>query len=261
MRFIETKLAFACLVLLLGANFTFAEDLTFNSDDDNYVVEYQRTGQGSEKVYILNCVFTKPISAGRAEIFLNDQIKLALKFQQPSSDLTAYAWFHTNNDESVIQLADGSDFLIFSPKANKVFTEKSYSIAMAPRPDSNKAINISFDVSLVRTSDGKVKVSGKTNLQDQILLTASLRNKVSGYFDQNNVSVLKGKLESSGFDNSGALLPSGQYDVSIYSPLPDVQLANIKEIIGKNEENLTGAFVKSWMGENEVKFEKQLALN
>jgi hypothetical protein len=262
MRFIKIKLAFAFLVLLLlGVNFISAEDLTFNSSDDNYVVEYQKSSLESGNAYILNCVFTKPISAGKAEDFLNGQIKLALKFQQPSSDLTAYAWLHTNDGESLIPLTDGSDFLIFNPKANKIFTEKAYSIAMAPRPDSNKVINISFDVSLVRTSGGKVKVLSKTDLPDQMLLTVSLRNQVSGYSAQDNVSVLNGNLESSGFDNSGVSLPAGQYDVSIYSPLPDLQPASIKEIIGKNGENLTGAFVNSWMGGNMVKFEKKLELN
>src|SRR5271170_2797755 len=158
MNCLKTKLFFAFLILL-GTNFVFADNLKFDSTTHNYVVEYQKPVQGSGNVSTLNCIFTDRISADKAEEFLMEQTKMALKFQQPSGELMAYAWLQTNDDESMIQLKDGSEFLIFDPKLNKILTEKAYSIAIAPKPNSNSGIEVSFDVSLIKTPDGKVKVS------------------------------------------------------------------------------------------------------
>ncbi|HSY75038.1 MAG TPA: hypothetical protein VK810_06180 [Dongiaceae bacterium] len=260
MNCLKTKLFFAFLILL-GTNFVFADNLKFDSTTHNYVVEYQKPVQGSGNVSALNCIFTDQISVDKAEEFLMEQTKMALKFQQPSGQLMAYAWLQTNGDESMIQLKDGSDFLIFDPKLNKILTEKAYSIAIAPKPNSNGRIDVSFDVSLIKTPDGKVKISGKTNLPDEMELMLSLRNKASGYFAQDKVSVLNGKFESAGFSKQGDSLPVGNYDVSVSSPLPDLEPASVTSVIGKNGENLTGEFMESSMGSNMVNFEKQLALN
>jgi hypothetical protein len=260
MNCLKTKLFFAFLILL-RANFVFADSLKFDSATHNYVVEYQKPGQGSGNVSTLNCIFTEQTGADKAEEFLMEQTKLALKFQQPPGELMAYAWLQTNDDESMIQLKDGSDFLIFDPKLNKILTEKAYSIAIAPKPNTNGEINVSFEVSLIKTPDGKVKVSGKTNLPGQMELMVSLRNKAAEYFAQDKVSVLNGKFESAGFSNLGVSLPVGRYEVSISSPLPDLEPVSVRNVIGKSGENLTGEFIESWMGSNMVKFEKQLELN
>jgi hypothetical protein len=256
----KKQLIFVFLVLSLGASLVFAGSLTFDSNTHNYIVEYQKPSQDQGNVTTLNCIFTEPISAEKAEEFLLAQTKLALKFQQPPAELMAYAWLQTNGDQSMIQLKDGSEFLIFSPKLNEILTEKAYSVAIAPKPNPTSGIDVSFEVSLVRSPDGKVKVFGKTNLPDQMQLLISIGDKSSGYTAQDNVTVVKGRFESNGFSNLDAPLPAGQYDVSINSGLPGIQTDDVKNVIGKDGENLTGQFVKSWMGSNMVNFEKQLEL-
>jgi hypothetical protein len=244
MNCLKIKLFFA-LLFFTGANFIFADDLTFDSAVDNYVIEYERPVPSAEDPSTLNCLFTKPLSPDIAEDFLMVQTKLALKFQQPAGDLMAYAWLHTNENESMMELPDGSTFLIYSSKLNKILTEKAYSAAIAPKPNPNAGIDVSFEVSLVRSPDGEVKVFGKTNLPDQMELLVSLKDKTSGYTGEDNVSVIKGQFESEDFTNSGASLPAGQYEVSINSGLPGIQPDDVKNVIGKNGENLTGQFVKA----------------
>ncbi len=210
---------------------------------------------------MLNCIFTEQISADVAEAFLKDEMDLAVKFRKPSGELMGYAWLHNNGEESMIKLKDGSSFLIYSPKFTNILSEKLYDIAISPKADPTKSKDVSVEVSFVKTSDGKVKVSGKTNLPDEMELMISLRNKTSGFFAEDKVSVLNGKFESAGFSNRGISLPAGNYEVSISSPLPDLEPASVTSVIGKNGENLTGEFIKSSMGSNMVKFEKQLELN
>ena len=87
---------------------------------------------------------------------------------------------------------------------------------------------------------------GKTNLPDGTVIMTSVDNHkyVDDYFlDQDRVTVENGSFRSRPFGPEDGL-PDGKYRASITMPVPDVQPASVREVIGNDGENLSGPLVK-----------------
>lgn len=108
----------------------------------------------------------------------------------------------------------------------------------------------------VEEKNGKVKVSIKTNLPNGTYLMVSLgsknNEKEKNYYMYQSVkvNVQGGKAETSWLDNSGQRLKEGQYDLSISTPLAEIQPENVQKRIGNKGQLLKGVHVDSSRGDN-----------
>jgi hypothetical protein len=93
--------------------------------------------------------------------------------------------------------------------------------------DGGAQASSNLEVKLTRNSDGGVVVSNNTSLPDGMSLMISLRAG-GGYYAQDKVQVRSGSYESAAFSDKGRALSSGNYRVSISSPLMDLQPARVK---------------------------------
>ncbi len=238
---------------LLGTTDGPAESLKFSPTTHHYVVEFTKPSAG---VSLIHCTFFALISQSHAEEFLREEIQRAVRFSPPTTEIMAYAWLQTSvtaGSEKMVMLADGSGFLIYSPKLSKTVTEKEYSAITMP-PASGKAKEVVIEVVLNRQLDGKGKVLGKTNLPDEMTLMVDLRNKASNFFAQNSVTVRNGIFETASFSDRGRALGKGLFEISISSPLSEFQPSSVKAIIGKQGENLAGSLVETNFGSKTIWF-------
>ena len=205
---------------------------------------------------IINALFTMRPNADQAETFLRSELERSVKYSDHKGDIMAYAWV----GEDTVMLKDGSKFLIRVAKTGKIIREKDYWASQIPPPDPGKSKEASIEVQLEKNSSGHVRISGTTNLPNKMDLMVDLRNRLIGYFAQDKVTVASWNFMSAWFSNRGNSLPSGEYEVTISSPLPTFQPESVQKIIGKNGENLSGKVVKSMLGSNviEVIFTRSL---
>ena len=96
-----------------------------------------------------------------------------------------------------------------------------------------------LEVKLTRNSDGGVVVSGNTSLPDGMKLMISLRADGGEYYAQDKVQVASGFYKSAAFSDEGRGLLSGDYRVSISSPLMDLQPASVKEKLGSSGSGIS----------------------
>lgn len=108
-------------------------------------------------------------------------------------------------------------------------------------------VNLSADAS--NTDDGRVLVTGKTNLPDNTELLISLSNESIGFTAQDNSIVNKGAF-SAGPLGQKAGLSAGNYMVTVMMPVSGVQPDNVQSIVGNEGQYLTGPLVKDsiWGG-------------
>lgn len=168
----------------------------------------------------------------------------------------AYVWTQTDEalgSEKAINLPDGSAFLIYSPEFKRIQTEKEYSAAKTKAPEKGKALRVDISAELEKGKDGRVRIRATTNLPDKMELMLSLRGVGFEYFAQDKVAVVQGRFISQWFSEEGRALRRGTYELSISSPLPDLQPEEVRAVIGKKGENLQGP-VQTWMGSKMVKF-------
>ena len=84
------------------------------------------------------------------------------------------------------------------------------------------------------------KIIGYTNLPDGTALMIELSSKDVKFMAQSQVSVYSNKFETDKFSTLGGDLPSGRYEVSIVTPLTDLQPPSVAEILGKNGKKYEG---------------------
>jgi hypothetical protein len=118
------------------------------------------------------------------------------------------------------------------------------------------ADNVMLTLEVAKLPDNRVRLSGKTNLPPGTKLMLSVQEEIGGgFYGQSSCSVSdKGEFNSEAFGPSGGL-KDGRYVAQAMMPIPAVQSSAVKEIIGKNGENLTGSLVKK--GELGVTVSKQ----
>ncbi|WP_051258299.1 hypothetical protein [Teredinibacter turnerae] len=100
-----------------------------------------------------------------------------------------------------------------------------------------------------QTDDGRIVVTGETNLPDSTELLISLSNEAVGFTAQDKSAVRNGKF-SAGPLGPKSGLTAGNYVIEVMMPVPSVQPESVQSIIGNEGQYLTGPLVKdsSWGG-------------
>lgn len=235
-----------CLAALLGFSCP-GYSAEFSPKSHFYQIEYLKPTSGN--VSFIYITFSTTVSPDLAESFLRQELDRAANYSSPKGDILAYALYA---DEKNIKLSDGSSFMIYMLDTKHILTEKECDVALKPKAKSGNAIHVSINVFLKRNSSGKIRVSARTNLPDNMKFMIGLRNREIGYFAQDKVSVSDGIFESNWFSNRGNALPSGTYEVNVSSPIPDFQPDSVKRIIGNKGENLIGGMIVSSFGSNRI---------
>ncbi len=123
----QKKLILAILFFLLVFSIANAKEPSPNTHV--YFIEYGKPVKGAGAVQTINAVFFVKINSQQAEAILHEELNRIINFFPPQGDIVATALFSpTGNDidEHQITLVDGSNQLIFSKKADKVFSWKEY---------------------------------------------------------------------------------------------------------------------------------------
>lgn len=221
-----------------------------------YAVEYLKPISGSGGVSILNLTLNRTIDAETVKRLLREEIKRAITIFPPKGTVMAYAWAQTDpapGSEKAIKLPDGSSFLIYSPEFKRIQTEKEYDAAKVKAPEKGEALCVQISVELEKGSDGQARICASTNLPNSMALMLDLRGVGFQYFAQGKVAVAQGRFVSGWFSDKEKALRRGMYEITISSPLPDLQPEDVRAVIGKTGENLEGP-VKTCMGSKMVDF-------
>jgi tetratricopeptide (TPR) repeat protein len=221
-----------------------------------YVVEYQKPISGAEEVYTLDLTFICTLDAQTAERLLREELTRAITIFPPKGDVLAHLWTQTDStpgSEEMINLPDGSDFLIYSFEFKQIQTEKEYSVAKTKAPEKGAGLIVQISVELEKGDDGKVRIRATTNLPDKMVLMLGLRGDGFDYFAQDKVIVAQKGFVSEWFSDRGKALSRGVYKITISSPLPDLQPKEVRAVIGEAGENLEGPVSVS-MGSKMVEF-------
>ena len=237
------------------------ETAEFSPKNTFYQIEYLKPVSGD--ISFIYIIFSAAVSSDLAERFLRQEIDRASNYSSPRGVIMAYALVQTssNSAEDMVKLPDGSNFLIYANDTKEILTEKEHHIAQRPKAKSGKAIQVVIDINLQKNSAGKIRVVAETNLPDNMQMMVGLRNRAIGFFAQDfKVSVDRGNFESNWFSNKGKALPSGTYEISISSPITDLQPDSVKRVIGNKGENLVGNMIISEFGSNRIdmKVKKQI---
>lgn len=86
-------------------------------------------------------------------------------------------------------------------------------------------------------------VSGTTNLPDGTELLVTVERADIGYKAQAKTSVQGGRYKAGPFSHRDHNLPPGGYTVEVLMPIPPVQPASVRAVIGDAGQHLTGNLV------------------
>lgn len=220
----------------------------YSSRTHYYAIEYLKPNAGEGDVSIINITVSQKITASEAERLLKEEIQRATALFPPEGELLAYAWLETSpaaGAEEMITLPDGSNFLIYSPNTITAQTEKQYDISKQKPPQTGKGIKVDVSLEMERGTDGRVRILGTTNLPHGMTLMINLRGVGTRYGAQDKVEVINGRISTTWFSDGGKPLPFGMYEVRISSPLPALQSAAVRAVIGQTGENLSGPVTTS----------------
>lgn len=136
--------------------------------------------------------------------------------------------------------------VVCASEVNALVIKERNPIQVSAAPIS-EPVNIQAEGS--PTPDGRVVVSGKTNLPNKTKLSISLINKVVGSNFGGISIVIGGKYSTSPLGPKTGLI-SGKYTISVAMPLPATQPESVQKIIGKEGQYLSGSLVEetSWGG-------------
>lgn len=102
-----------------------------------------------------------------------------------------------------------------------------------------------------KIKEGKVFFDISTNLPDNTTGSIALTNKDIDYTAQDKFEVNAGKAEAGPYSLKGESLPSGTYEVSVSTPLAEIQPDDVFIEIGEDYSNYTGdQFEDGDMGRN-----------
>ncbi len=134
------------------------------------------------------------------------------------------------------------------------FQEEPSALAAELEGDKDQNPNSEFivkiEITVLHSEDGRIQVSGTTNLPPKTELMFSLDNTLRGGFSGS----AKGQVNIGGVFCSEKIgppggLPMGQYIAEVLMPLPDLQPASVQKIIGEKGEFLKGHLVeKDFLG-------------
>jgi len=111
-------------------------------------------------------------------------------------------------------------------------------------PSSSFGFDATLTINVTKLPDNRICIIGKTNLPLGTELMLSVEEKMNnGFFGQSSCVVSdKGTFNSEAFGPKGGL-KNGRYVAEVLMPIPAVQPVAVKEIIGRNGENLTGKLI------------------
>ncbi len=227
-----------------------AESAEYSAQTHNYEIEYLKPNATVGGVSILNITINGQISPLEAERQLREEIQRAISLFPPAGELLAYVWTETSvapDSDEMVLLPDGSSFLIYAPATQKVQTEKQYDLSKQKPPQAGKSITAAVSLNMERGVDGRVRIVGSTNLPDGMSLMIRIRNVDARYGAQDSIKLMNGKFVTTWFSDHGKPPPNGTYEINISSPLPSVQSAPVRAVIGEQGENLLGA-IRTSMG-------------
>lgn len=102
-------------------------------------------------------------------------------------------------------------------------------------------VRLTFDIKSV--NNGKLKISGETNLPDGTNLMVGIDGKSVNFRGSVTVQVSNGRFETEEFSDKGMPFPPGQYLGSIVMPLSHTQNPAVRAVIGDKAERLKGKLV------------------
>ena len=105
--------------------------------------------------------------------------------------------------------------------------------------------DVTLTLKVAKQKDNRVQLSGKTNLPPGTKVMLSVEEKMdNGFMGQSSCFIADdGTFESESFGPNGGL-SHGRYVANATMPIPAVQPANVKRIIGDKGEKLTGPLVE-----------------
>jgi len=122
---------------------------------------------------------------------------------------------------------------------------------------SENAINVTFQPTVNIHEDGKIHISGTTNLFDHASLMLTIRGETGTA--QDKTIVLDNKFEFATMSSKGEAFPPGVYNGTISVSLPGTQPKEFVEKAGKNYENLTGPWIREGSGPS-IRYEFQFEI-
>lgn len=139
---------------------------------------------------------------------------------------------------SILITACSDDEQNVNPSTNVASDTKETIVTKTEKPIEY----INLNAKATNTADGRVLVTGQTNLPEDTRLMVSMSNKTTGYRAQDKSSVVGGKFSAGPFGFKTGLT-DGVYLIDISMPASAVQPKSVQAIIGKMGENLTGDLV------------------
>ncbi|MCL6272252.1 hypothetical protein M3P05_20230 [Sansalvadorimonas sp. 2012CJ34-2] len=120
--------------------------------------------------------------------------------------------------------------------------------------ESISAIEVQFTQAASLNNDGKLIISGTTNLPDSTSLLISLDNETTGFSAQSKATVNGSEFISEPLGPKTGLA-DGSYTVNILMPNPRGQAEKVRKLIGDKGQNISGKLVvPSSLGFNVVDF-------
>ncbi len=119
--------------------------------------------------------------------------------------------------------------------------EENVEVVQPPPP-----VEVQLTYNIEPTTKGKLKIAGETNLPDDTDLNIRVKGK-SGNYDQSfAVKVQAGQFAADEFSAAKKPLPPGEYIALVAMPLSTLQPPNVRAIIGRNGEHITGDIVRRY---------------
>jgi hypothetical protein len=111
-------------------------------------------------------------------------------------------------------------------------------------PTAIMSEDVRLNAEVTRTDNGRLLVSGKTNLPDKTTLLVTLSNEAVGYTAQDKATVTDGRFSAGPFSQQSRGLETGHYTAEIVMPIPRVQPTEVQFVIGNVGQHLTGGLVQ-----------------
>ncbi|MCK4739807.1 MAG: hypothetical protein KAT46_07640 [Deltaproteobacteria bacterium] len=102
---------------------------------------------------------------------------------------------------------------------------------------------VSIEAKAVLTSEGRVSVSGESNLPDGTALMVSLIDEKAEGHGQDETSISNGQFTAGPLGAKSGLKPA-RYVINITMPMPNFQPEHVKKIIGDKGQYLIGSLVR-----------------
>jgi hypothetical protein len=113
-------------------------------------------------------------------------------------------------------------------------------------PAEHQIIEVRLTYNVEPTTDGKLQITGETNLPEGTKLDVRMRGKSVIYDALSEIKVREGRFRSAEFSLDKRELPLGEYWVTVTMGLSTMQPPLVREIIGKNGEYLSGDIIRRY---------------